>query len=417
MPDRPTRRSSRNTKGARTRVGRSVRAFLATETSGGVVLLAAAVVALAWANGPFAASYEDVWTTDIHIRLGALDIRHDARHWINEGLMTVFFLVVGLEIKRELLVGELSDRRKAIAPLLAATGGMVVPALIYAALNAGGRGGPGWAIPMATDIAFAVGLLAILGDRVAPGLKVFLLSLAIVDDIGAIAVIAVFYARSLDVGWVIAAIVLGSVVAGMRRAGLSSTVAYVGVGIAMWFSTLESGVHATIAGVAFAFLLPTASSKQRGDHRETSIADTIDRALHPWSSYLVVPLFALANAGIRIDLSDFGHSATSPVALGAFLGLVVGKLVGVTAGSLVARAIGFALPADVGVRDIVGVAAIAGIGFTVSLFITDLAFVDPELIGDAKLGIVAGSVTSAAVGVAVLAGIRRRRRSATGVDR
>jgi len=401
--------------------------FLGTEAAGGVVLLGAAVLALLWANSPFASTYESLWSTEIGFRLGGFELSEDLRHWVNDGLMTLFFFVVGLEIKRELVVGELNDARKAALPVVAALGGMVGPALLYLAI-AGSAAPAGWGIPMATDIAFAIGVLALLSDRIPAGLKVFLLSLAIVDDIGAILVIALFYSGGLNVGWLLVAGVSLLVVVGLRRANVLWVPLYVLVGAVTWLATFESGVHATIAGVALGLLTPARPTDPGGfgdvlqgaqelpaepdaqslrsltvqGNEVVSVAERLEDLLHPWTSYLVVPLFALANAGL--SFTSFGEGITSRVALAVVVGLVAGKLIGISLSAWVAARLNIAtLPEGVTWSHVIGAAAVAGIGFTVSLFITNLAFIDEQLIVEAKLGILVGSVIAGVIGAAILA--------------
>ena len=385
---------------------RPLREFLREEATGGAALLIATIMALVWANSPWSASYESFWSRGTEAVLMGVDLPPDLRHWINDGLMTLFFFIVGVEIKRELVLGELNTVRKAMLPAFGALGGMVVPALIYLAFNAGGAT-EGWGIPMATDIAFAVGLLALLGSKVPAGLKVFVLSLAIVDDIGAILVIAVFYSSGVQLGWVAAA-VLGLVsVWLLGRSSVSSVVLFIVLGCFVWFATLASGVHATIAGVALGLLV---SARPRDpDDQETSLAQRVDHHLHPWTSLVVIPAFALANAGLTFaELGD----PTSPVTLGIVAGLVIGKTVGITllTWTAVKLRVGI-LPEGVGWRAITGGAVIAGIGFTVSLFITSLAFETEVLISQGKLGVFAGSLLAGIAGAAVIITTHRRGRA------
>ena len=416
------------------RLARPLREFVQTEAWAGFVLLVATLVALVWANGGWSSAYETLWRTEVALSAGRFSLSSDLRHWVNDGLMTVFFFVVGLEIKRELVSGELRDRRKAALPALAALGGMVVPALAYAALNHGGPGSAGWGIPMATDIAFALAVLTVLGARVPTGLKVFLVSLAIIDDVGAIVVIAAFY--SGGVAWPALALAAGllGVIAALRGLGVRWVPVYVIVGSAVWLATLESGVHATIAGVALALLTPARPLGREGDEghdvgdhpsgvpsvqqvrtatfatREmVSPAERIEHLLHPWAGFLIVPVFALANAGIRVSPATVGAALSSPVGLGVVLGLVVGKPVGVLAFSVLGVRLRLAsLPEGVGWRHVSGAAALAGIGFTVSLFIAGLAFAGGELTGHAKVAILLGSYASALAGAAVLLLVSRR---------
>ena len=382
--------------------------FLHAETAGGMVLLAATVVALVWANSPLGGTYAELWEWRLPLGPEPLGLTMDLHHWVNDGLMVVFFFVVGLEIKRELVTGELRHPRRAALPALAALGGVVVPAVIFLALNAGGPGQRGWGIPMATDIAFAVGALSLLGSRVPAGAKLFLLTLAIVDDIVAILVIAVFYTERIEVGWLaLAAGGLGLVVA-LRRLGVRQVSAYLPVGLLVWLATLASGVHATIAGVALGLLTP---AHPVGGRR---VLEELERRLHPLSSYLVVPVFALANAGVPLGGAALAEAAGSRVSWGIAIGLAAGKLLGVSAATVAGIRLRLGeLPTGMGLRHLWGVAAVAGIGFTVSLLISDLAYDDPALGAAAKVGILAGSLASALAGLALLTAIsspdRKRR--------
>jgi NhaA family Na+:H+ antiporter len=422
-------------------VVRPFQAYLDTEEAGGVLLLVAAAAALVWAN-VWPGSYESVWHTELALRLGPWELIDDAQHWINDGLMALFFFVVGLEIKRELVVGELRDPRTAALPTVAALGGMIVPALLYAALNAGGPGSSGWGIPMATDIAFAVGVLALFGRGLPSSLRVFLLSLAIVDDIGAILVIAIFYSEGIvwpalaTAGALIALIMLA------QRANVRLTALYVALGVGTWLAVYVSGVHATIAGVALGLVTPAlpfqkpgaVSERARrvadktGDDAEHADADAhhwlglatlsreavsplarMEHALHPWTSYVIIPLFALANAGVQLGGGAVGDALTSRVTLGIVLGLVMGKILGITLFSWGAVRLGVArLPSEVGWGQVTAVAAVAGIGFTVSLFIAALAFSDPGVLAAAKVGILGASIIAGGIGAALLAATRRR---------
>ena len=365
--------------------------FVHIEVLSGVVLALATVVALVWANVATAA-YEDFWHTSLRIGIGDFAIDESLLHWVNDGLMTLFFFVVGLEIKRELVVGDLRDRQAAALPVAAAVGGMVVPALVFVALNLGGEGIDGWAIPMATDIAFALAVLAIVGSKAPKELKLFLLTLAIVDDIGAIVVIALFYGEGIDLRWLAGTAAVIVVIALMRLASVVHPAWYVLPGVALWVVTFESGVHATIAGVILGLLTPT--GPVGGRQVLTDLEDT----LHPWSSFLVVPVFALANAGVVLDHASLEAAVTGTVAWGVVLGLVVGKPLGImTASALAVRLRIGVLPAGVALRHLIGLSLIAGIGFTVSLFVADLAFAG-ELLGEAKVAILAASVLAAAGG-------------------
>ena len=411
------------------RLPKAVLRFVATEAAGGICLLVAAMVALAWANSPWGSSYDTFWSTDATVGVGRWSLALDLRHWVNDGLMAIFFFVAGLEIKRELVTGQLAARRDAALPVVAAIGGMAVPALLYLAINAGGAGSRGWGIPMATDIAFALGVLALLSRRIPSGLGVLLLSIAIVDDIGAVTVIALFYTDTIAIGWLMAAAGGLAVVVLMRRGRVWSTPAYVAAGVAVWVCTLESGIHATIAGVALGLLtparplLPQVDAERVADRlssdadvtslevrevafelRESvAVGDRLEHLIHPWTSFLVIPLFALANAGIPLSRSALADAAGSAITIGVVVGLVVGKVVGVGLGAWCAVRLGIArLPDGITWRHIIGVSSLAGIGFTVSIFVTGLAFADPELQEQAKIGVLAASTTAALLGVLVL---------------
>jgi len=371
---------------------------MALESAGGIVLMAATAGALVWANSPWRDGYAALWDTRFEVGWGPLHLDERLRAVVNDAFMTLFFFVVGLEIKRELVAGELRDPRAVGLPVLAALGGMVVPAGIYGALNAGGAGSAGWGIPMATDIAFALGVVALLGHRIPPPLKVFLLTLAIADDVGAILVIAAFYSTGLSWPWLGAAAGGLTTVAVLRRLQVWTLPVYVAVGAAVWFATHESGVHATIAGVALGLLAP---ARPRTPD-EAPVTERLENALHPWTGFVIVPLFALANAGVPVSAGALGDALTSPVGGGIVLGLVAGKLVGVTGGSWLAVRLGLGrLPDGVSWVQLVAVAALAGIGFTVSLFIAGLAFEDPAMRESATLAILGASVLAALLGIAL----------------
>jgi NhaA family Na+:H+ antiporter len=409
------------------RLPRALRQFLDTEAAGGILLLVATVVALLWANSPWSGSYRTLWETELTVRLGRFALSHDLRHWVNDGLMTIFFLVVGLEIKRELVSGELREPRKAAIPAVAALGGMVVPAVLYVLFTGGGPGARGWGIPMATDIAFAIGVLAVLGPRVPASLKLFLLTLAIVDDVGAIVVIAVFYAGGVEVAYLAAAAALLAAMLGLRRLPVVWIVPYVVLGIAVWLVTQASGVHATIAGVVLGLLAPARPLTPAAVAREwagdlsddpspgelaamtrlarTSVspAERVEHLLHPWTSFLIVPVFALANAGVAIRSSSFDAPGATAVAVGVAVGLVVGKTLGITAATWLAVRTGLGrLPEGVTWPMVAGMAVVAGIGFTVSLFIAELAFDAGSLQDAAKIGVLVASALAAVAGAATL---------------
>ncbi|MGH3345355.1 MAG: Na+/H+ antiporter NhaA, partial [Nocardioides sp.] len=411
-------------------VARPVREFLRVETAGSVLLLAAAVVALVWANSPWSSTYEELWHAPITLDLGVLTREESLQHWVNDALMVVFFFVVGLEIKYELVHGDLRDPKTAALPIVAAVGGMAVPAAIYAVVVGGGDGSSGWGIPMATDIAFAVGVLGLLGRRIPAPARLFLLTLAIVDDIGAILVIAVFYTADLDLTWLAIAVGLLLVMVGMRLLRIWAVPAYLAIGALAWLATLESGVHATLAGVAIGLMTPATPLLTESVAREytqealadreldadevhrlrfllsesVSIVERLQSRLHPVSAYVVLPVFALANAGVELGGGVLGDALDSAVALGIVLGLVLGKPVGIVLAAFLAVRLGLGrLPQHTDWRMLTGLGAVGGIGFTVSLFIAGLSFpAYPLLTDEAKVGILAGSVLSAAVGVALL---------------
>ena len=375
------------------------RRFLETESSAAKLLAIATVLALVWANSPLSSTYGTFWATELPTAFTLGGRVADLHDFVNEVLMAVFFFVVGLEIKRELVVGELSDRRVAVLPMIAALGGMVLPAFIYLALNAGTDAVSGWAIPIATDIAFALALVALVGPRVPTGIKVFLLSLAIVDDIGAIAVIAIFYTDRIEVVWLVG-------LAGVLGAAWWATKARVlggwsvaGITTAAWLCALFAGVHPTIAAVLVALVLTMPDGE----------GPNIEARLHPWAALAVLPLFALANAGVRIDLGTIVTSISSSQGLGIVLGLVIGKLFGIIGFSWLGVRLGAAeLPAGVSWRHLFGAAAAAGIGFSVSLFITDLSFEDSAAIDAAKLSVFVGSLAAALIAFVLLRGAPRR---------
>jgi NhaA family Na+:H+ antiporter len=354
--------------------------FLHEEAVGGAALAVGTVAALVWANTA-GDGYAAFWARDA----GGLDLQH----WVNDALMAVFFFVVGLEIKRELVTGELRDRRAAALPAIAAAAGVALPIALFALITAGGVGAKGWAIPAATDIAFAVGVLSLLGDRVSSGARLFLLAIAIVDDIIAIAIIAVFYAGELALGWLAVAAVLAVAIALVRRVGMAWL--YLPLGVALWIAVHASGVHATIAGVALGLLMPV------------SVGERVEHRLHPLSALVIVPLFALANAGVAFGGGVLSDAAGSALTLAIVVGLVVGKFVGIAGATLLALRLRWGtLPEGVTRSEVFGLAALAGIGFTVSLFIAELAFDDAALVSEAKVGIFAGSILSGLLGAALL---------------
>lgn len=435
-----------------TQLMRPVQRFMHEEASSGIVLFVAAVVALVWANSPWYDAYHDLLETHIIVGFGSWAIDETIHHWIDDGLMAVFFFVVGLEIKRAVVVGELSSVRKAALPIFAALGGMIVPALIYVAFNTGGEEARGWGIPMATDIAFSLGVLSLLRTRAPLPLKIFLAAFAIIDDIGAVIVIAVFYTGDIAWGNLGIGAVFLAVLLVVGRLGIRHPLVYAMLGLAVWLAFLYSGVHATVAGVLVAATIPIRvrvdssgflarsrdlllvfeRSGEYGHEDETSseqrailkeLEDTaqelqsplqrFETALHPWVAFVVMPLFALSNAGVMLE-GDFFEALTHPVTLGIVLGLVIGKQVGVTLFSWTAVRFGFAaLPYGVTWLQFYGVALLGGIGFTMSLFITNLAFTSDALTTEAKIGILLGSAISGIIGYLVLF---RAGRDLTGVS-
>ena len=416
------------------------REFARSSAASGMLLIAAAVLALAWANSPLSSSYASLWSTRMTIGLGNASISMSLLHWINDGLMALFFLVVGLEIKREVLVGELASVRRAALPIGAALGGALVPAAIFLLVVGPGTDARGWAIPMATDIAFALGVLALVGDRVPVGLRVFMAALAIVDDLLAVLIIGLFYTSDMSpvalaaAAGALAALVLANVL-GVRR-----PVVYGALGLVLWVAILESGVHATIAGVLLAMTIPattridvvdfTTRARRvvdqlvRREHSDepTSVEERhdvlweleeiteraqapmlrLEHALQPWVAFVVVPVFALANAGVALG-GDVGAMLGDPVVLGVAVGLVVGKQLGITTATVLVVRTGIgSLPSGVTMRHIYGAAWLGGIGFTMSLFISDLAFGDGPGLVAAKLGILLASIVAGAGGYAIL---------------
>jgi NhaA family Na+:H+ antiporter len=406
--------------------------FVQNETSGSVLLFGATVAALVWANSPWSASYFALWKLPLSLGRRPL-LSMDLHHWIDDGLMVLFFLVVGLEIKREVVKGELASIRQAALPIMAALGGMILPALLYFTLNRSGLGARGWGISMATDIGFAMGVLALLGKRIPSSLRVFMLALAIVDDVGAILVIAFFYTPTISLPALAAAggLLALLIVLAMRRAPISL---YVVVGFFFWAAVLSSGVHATIAGVILGLVAPIKPkfrpeelaesgepllrnfqaqilSKDKSSAEATlnaldqllrgtdSIAERLERTLHPWVCFLVLPLFALASAGVPLSSEQLQSAFSSPIALGVFLGLVVGKVVGITAFSFLAVKSRIAGMADgLTWTGITGVGILAGVGFTVALFVSGLSFGDESLVATAKVAVLAASLVAGGLG-------------------
>jgi NhaA family Na+:H+ antiporter len=380
--------------------------FFSTEAAGGIVLLACAAIALVWANSTWANAYRQLWETPLGLETRSFGLSLTLHEWVNDGLMAVFFFFVGLEIKREVLIGELSSRRSAALPVAAAIGGMVVPAAIYAIVNRGGAGAHGWGVPMATDIAFALGVLALFGNGLPSGLRVFLAALAIVDDLGAVLVIALFYTNSLHWGALGGAAAVVAVLVGANFAGVGRALVYVALGAILWFFVLFSGIHATVAGVLLALTIPARA--HTGTETAPSLLQRLESALQGPVAFLIMPVFALANAGIPLGAGAIGAVRT-PVALGVILGLLFGKPIGIMLASIAAVRAGAAeLPSGVTWRQVHGASWLGGIGFTMSLFIAGLAFADAAMLDVAKLGVIAASACAGATGYFLLRATRAR---------
>lgn len=421
--------------------------FIHEETTSGIVLMICTIIAMFAANSFLYPHYAHLLHTEIAISFGHLELRHTLHHWINDGLMALFFMVVGLEIKREVIVGELSDPKAALMPIIAAIGGMVVPALLFYSMNVGGDGAMGWGIPMATDIAFAVGIMVLLGSRVPKTVLTFLVALAIVDDLGAVIVIALFYTEQIFMQWlVIAAMILGLLIV-LNRSGIRKPLPYFILGTIMWFAMLQSGVHATLAGVIVALTIPVRpkfNATRFADHLQENLAEMrdniqnfqgtntdrqhciihdghtrgllqslesgaqavqsplqrLEHSMHMPVALLIIPLFALANAGIPIEWSALGQTITHPVALGVMAGLVLGKLAGIAGLTWLAIKFGFGtLPEGMNNKHLIGVGLVGGIGFTMSIFIAELGFAgNPEALLMAKTGVLFASLTAGVAG-------------------
>jgi Na+:H+ antiporter, NhaA family len=422
---------------------RPLQRFLQIEAASGILLLLAAATALFWANCPMAAGYFALWHTPLGFQIGSFSFERSLEWAVNDGLMVIFFFVVGLEIRREIHSGELSEWRRAALPAVAALGGMIVPALLYLAFAAARETHAGWGVPMATDIAFAVGVLALLGKRVPPALRVLLLALAVIDDLGAILVIALFYSDGVALSGLGGAGLGLALIFGLRVLGVRSKLAYVPAGVVVWAGVYASGVHPTIAGVVIGLITPvqawlgptgfvervrvhidsidteapssahelaaTLKAVSRVRREALSPAESLIEALHPWVAFGIMPLFALANAGVTLGGVSL-EGAALRVAAGVAVGLIAGKPIGVVAASALALKLKVArLPAAIGTRQLIVLGFVAGIGFTMSLFIAQLAFKDARLLGAAKLGVLAASAVAACIGLAcgrVLLGAR-----------
>lgn len=436
LPDthRPRRPEGGSTESLAERFGAPFARFFRIQAAEGMVLLACALIGLGIANSPWATAFASLWQTMLGVTVGGLSLELSLLHWINDGAMTIFFFLVGLEIKRELVHGELRKVRNAVLPVVAALGGMLVPAAIFLILQHGEPGANGWAVPMATDIAFVAGFLALFGKRVPLGLKILILTLAIIDDIGAVLVIAVAFTEEISLpmlGWAGAGLGVTLI---CRWVGVRAVVVYVLIGMGIWLAVLMSGVHATVVGVALGLLTPSRpwlaersllnvisgtvrrlredrENDQHTEHHEEAVLllgttahktisplDRLETALHPWVAFVIMPLFALANAGVPVDMA----SLTSPVSMATAAGLVLGKPLGIVVFSALAVKLGWArLPDGVNWKVLTGAGCLAGIGFTMSLFIAGLAL-DGELLGSGKIGALGGSAISASIGCTLL---------------
>ncbi len=390
----------------------AIREFLHHEAAGGIVLLAAAVIAFAFTNSPLGGLYQEFFNLHLSVTLGGMGLDKSLNHWINDGLMAIFFFLVGLEIKRELIEGELSSPRDAALPAIAAVGGMAMPALVYVLINAETPETlDGWAIPAATDIAFAMGVISLLGNRVPESLKIFLLALAIIDDLGAIIIIAIFYTADLSPLALGLASIGITVLIAMNRLKVQNLAAYVLVGLYVWGCVLESGVHATLAGTIVGLCVPLRAPDGTSDDAR-SLAKRCIHTLHPWVAFAIMPAFAFANAGV--SLAGLGWDLiAAPVTLGVALGLFIGKQAGVMIALALARAAGLArLPEGASWAQAYGVAILTGVGFTMSLFIGGLAFTSMDYIVEMRLGVIGGSILSAVTGLLVLMLATRRETAA-----
>jgi NhaA family Na+:H+ antiporter len=416
---------------------RPLQEFLETSTASGLVLLGAVVLALAWANSPWDGSYTSLLAMRISVGVGDLTVAGDLHFWINEGLMALFFLVVGLEIKRELTTGELRRPRAALLPLIAAGCGMAVPALLFVAIVGGGEGARGWGIPMATDVAFALGVLALAAARAPSGLRPLLLALAIVDDIGSVIVVAAFYAGAISVGWLVVAMVVAALVLAFPRIHVRASVIYVALGVALWYSMYRAGLHPALAGVVVGLLTPSEPFQRphavsQEAHRTAELTEDdpippdadaphwlrlaelsreavspltrVEHVLLPWSSFVVLPLFALANVGVELSATSLAAAAGSAVAWAILVARVGGKILGIWGGAMLASRLRLIdLPTEVESRHLAGMGAAAGTGFTVSLFVAAVAFGSRSpLLSQVKISLLAASVVSALVALVVL---------------
>lgn len=402
-----------------------LRRFLRTEAGGAALMLAATVLALVWANSPWSEQYLALWETEASLRIGRWQLSMDLHHWVNDGLMALFFFVIGLEVRREFSLGELTERRRATIPVIAALGGLTIPALLYLAIAPSGEAARGWGVVIGTDTAFMLGALSVVGPVFATQLRVFLLTLTVIDDIVAVSVIGLFYSESLDVPFLLVMLGLGALLAVLSRQGVWRAWPFVMVGFALWLATLEAGLHASVAGMIGGLLVaasaPTreavegaaqrflafrqsprvdvGASARQGLQRATSVNERLQAVLHPWTAFVVVPVFALANAGVDLRGGVLGDALSSRITWGVCIALVVGKLLGVGVTALVAVRFGLGrLPQGVAPGHVLGGAALSGIGFTVSLLVAGLAFDDSALRSQATVGVFLGAVLATALG-------------------
>jgi NhaA family Na+:H+ antiporter len=429
----------KNTKSSLEKILSPIQKFLKMEASGGIILIISTIVALVWANSIFSESYFNLWSKYVTLDIAGFKLKNSIHHWINDGLMVIFFFVVGLEIKRELIAGELSSIKKASLPIAGALGGMVLPALVYLLFNYGKEGMSGWGIPMATDIAFVVGLMALLGPKFPLPLKIFVLALAIVDDIGAVLVIAIFYTKEISLQALQIASLILVLLFIVNRLDVRNLIVYTILGVALWLAFLMSGVHATVAGVLLAFFIPARPKIEKNkfydktknlldkflsskndedilkDEERLEIVFEIEKncekvltplqrfehSLHPWVTYLIIPVFALANAGVALsEIST--DNLFNPISIGIFLGLFIGKQLGIFLFSYFAIKLKLAsMLENVNYTKLYGAGILCGIGFTMSLFIANLAFETNELLDIAKIGILSASLISGIVGFVV----------------
>jgi NhaA family Na+:H+ antiporter len=380
---------------------RPLRDFLHRESSSGILILVAALLGLMFANSPLSDYYFDTLAWNFELSLSAIALDLSLLKVINYVLMTIFFFVVGLEIKRELTSGHLSSFKKALTPFIAAIGGMALPAVIYL-LIAGSTDASGWGVPVATDIALAVGLLTFVGSSAAASLRSFLLALAVIDDIGAILIIAFIYSTGVIFSWIIAGLITVIVIYFFRKFGITSTIIYVLLGILLWYCMYKSGVHPTLAGVILGLMTPNIVKKNSNmkdiDDGQVSVIEWLEKKLHPWSSFLIIPLFAFANTGVVITNQSINNALNSPIAWGIFVGLVVGKPLGVLSTVLIGKKIGFSqLSQGTKSIDLLATGSAAGIGFTVAIFIANLAFSDPLTQDLAVFAVIVASIVSALI--------------------